>query len=430
MGKKSRRSNRKDRSAGHGKNIPVFLRRLFNLEKEANDNYRNQLYSIAAQKYQEGLQIILQFQDAIFKTACPIDSSGVLEAKATFSLNLIMVEYSRCRYDNVIQIYNDIQMSAENEKVVLSFMCKLHGQLAMLRLDDSKENKERVISLIDTRVSEGMADPAEVAKALEALKMLRNMKEYDAATALGEKLERLSENRDLSTFEHCYSRGFVGLIGDVVDTVIFENSVTHLEQYRVEYHQQKGKVSHNNSLNRVLEACSKIGDVPQKALATRLDAFWMMIAQSHFLCHEVDDKEVSSQLCSNAIEYIETYLETIWHFERHCFTCHQKGTTKEVHLVCSGCRFACYCRLDHQRMTWRKGAIRGMRIGHEILCPLMNAYRKWKLVSKKGNEIASKLRRRFERECMYFLSDGLGLKDKCFEEKDMQKFRSLQNTCK
>ena len=62
-------------------------------------------------------------------------------------------------------------------------------------------------------------------------------------------------------------------------------------------------------------------------------------------------------------------------------------------------------------MTWKKDAIRGMRIGHEILCPLMKAYRKWKLASKKSNERALKLRRRFESECLYFLSDGLGLKD-------------------
>lgn len=43
-----------------------------------------------------------------------------------------------------------------NEKS-LGFNSKLYGQLAMLRLDASNENKERIVSLIDTRISEGMA---------------------------------------------------------------------------------------------------------------------------------------------------------------------------------------------------------------------------------------------------------------------------------
>ena len=125
------------------------------------------------------------------------------------------------------------------------------------------------------------------------------------------------------------------------------------------------------------------------------------------------------------------YLKMLWHFfDRNCFTCHQAGTATEVQLVCSACRLACYCSLDHQRMTWKKDAVQGMRIGHEILCPLMKAYRKWKLVSKKGGERALKVRRRFDRECLYFLSDGLGLKDKCFREEDVQNFLSLQNICK
>ena len=351
------------------------------------------------------------------------NADRVLEAKASFSLNLIMVEYCRWRFDKVIQIYHDVQMSPENEEVLLSFLCKLHCQLAMLRLDGSKENKERVISLIDTRVSKGMADPHEVVKsiALEAVMILRNMKEYDSAIDLGEKLY-------LSTFEN--SREFVGLIGDVGDLITFENAVTHLERYRAEYHRQTGKVSRNNSLDKVLGAYIKIGDEPKEALAPRREAYFMMIAQRDYLCHQVDDKDLFSQLCNNAVRYVETYLETIWHYERHCFTCRQKGTATEVQLVCSGCRVACYCSLDHQRMTWKMDAIGGMRIGHEILCPLMKAYRKWKLASKKGNEKALKLRRRFDGECLYFLSHGLGLKDKCFPEKDVHKYISLQNRCK
>jgi hypothetical protein len=324
----------------------------------------------------------------------------VLEAKASLSLNLIMVEYCRCRFDKVIQIYHDIQMSPEKE-VLLSFLCKLHCQLAMLRLDGSKENKDKVVSLIDNRISKGMADPHEVAKALEALGILRNMKEYDSAIDLGEKLGRMSEKRNITTLE---------------------NAISHLERYRVECYQQIGKDFSNDILFRVHDACNELDDVRKNDRGHRGDAYLMMLAQRDYLCDQVDDKGLSSQLCGKAIKHVETYLETTCDFERHCFTCLQADTATEDQLVCSGCRVACYCSLGHQRMTWKKGAVRGMRIGHEILCPLMKAYRKWKQVSKKGNERAMKLRRRFESDCVHFLSHGLGLKDKCFQETDVHTF--------
>ena len=277
----------------------------------------------------------------------------------------------------------------------------------MLRLDDSKENKDKLISLIDAHISEGMNDTDVFINTLEVVRTLRVLKDYDSAIALGEKLERLRENRERHTSENT-----------IADIVPYENIVSHLERYRVEYHQHTGKVFRNNILVRVQEVFNKLDE----DLLRQRDAFFIMIAQRDYLGHQIDDKELSSQLCGKAIKYVEKYLETICDFERHCFTCLQADTATEVQLVCSGCRVACYCSLGHQRMTWKKGAIRGMRIGHEILCPLMKAYRKWKLVSKKGNERAMKLRRRLDRECLYFLSHGLGLKDKCFQETDVHTF--------
>ena len=60
-----------------------------------------------------------------------------------------------------------------------------------------------------------------------------------------------------------------------------------------------------------------------------------------------------------------------------CYTCGQAVTRDDVQLVCSGCHVACYCSLDHQRMTWKKDTMYGMRIGHKILCPLYKACKKW-----------------------------------------------------
>ncbi|GFH47226.1 predicted protein [Chaetoceros tenuissimus] len=369
------------------------------------------LWSETAHKYRECIEIVQEMQDTILENTGSIDSQ-ILKQKAVYYVGLISVDYSRCSFDDVIQIYNDIQMLPEKEKKVLSlgFMSELYGQLAMLRLDGSKENKRRVVSLIDTRISEKMHDTSMVAKALELVMILRNMKEYDAAIALGEKLERLTENEE---------RAFSEI--SMADMVIFENVVSNLERYRVEYHQQQiGKDFCKYFLDRVQVVFNKFDDVPGEIVLCQRDAYFMTIAQCDFLCHQVDDKELSANLCNSAIDYVERYLERNLYFGRRCFTCNQTGTATEVQLVCSGCRVACYCSLDHQRMTWKKDAVRGMRIGHEILCPLMKAYRKWKLIAnKKGNERALKLRRRLDRECLYFLSHGLGLKGKCFQKKDI-----------
>ncbi|GFH43664.1 predicted protein [Chaetoceros tenuissimus] len=411
MGKKSRRSNRKGHSMGQGKNRPVILDRLLKLDEEVRESKENMLWSKAAHKIRECIEIVQEIQDRILKSTGTIEIY-ILEQKAVCCMDLIRVEYNRYRFDNVLQICNDIQMSPENEKNVLSldFLSKLYGQLALLRLDVSKENKDKIVSFIDTRISERINDTYVVTTALEAVRILRSLKEYDAAIALGEKLERLTENCERVTSDN-----------SIADVVTFVNAVTHLERYRIEYHQQVHKDFSKYFLVLVQELFDKFDDISGKNVICQRDAYFMMIAQREYLCHQIDDKQLSSQLCSNAIEYVETYLERAWHHERHCFTCHEKRTTTEA-LVCSGCRVACYCSLDHQRMTWKKDAIQGMRIGHEILCPLWKAFRKWKLVSKKGNERAMKLRNRLDRECLYFLSHGLGLKGKCFEEKNVHTF--------
>ena len=211
MGKKSRRSNRKGGSSGQGSNcklkyldsnrvvhilltsnlVPIGFRRLMQLEKEvATESYQNNFYSKALHKIREGLAIIQQFQHASLQNTGSIDS-GVFEIKALFIQRLVIVEYRCCRFDKVIQIYN--------EEKLLPFLYKLYGRLAMLRLDASNENKERVVSLIDTRISEGLNDPHEVSTALEVVMTLTNLKEYDAAIALSEKLGRINENKDIAT---------------------------------------------------------------------------------------------------------------------------------------------------------------------------------------------------------------------------------------
>lgn len=94
-----------------------------------------------------------------------------------------------------------------------------------------------------------------------------------------------------------------------------------------------------------------------------------------------------------------------------CQTCGQAVTRNDVQLVCSGCHVACYCSLDHQRMTWKKDAIHGMRIGHEILCPLYKTCRKFASATRNGDvKKQLKMEKRFDRACLKFLTHGLGLK--------------------
>ena len=102
----------------------------------------------------------------------------------------------------------------------------------------------------------------------------------------------------------------------------------------------------------------------------------------------------------------------------YCNTCScaQAATQSEVQFVCSGCRTICYCSREHQRLTWMKDAVQGMRIGHKILCPLMKIYRKWRNAADNNEEKAARLREKLEESCLSFLSHGLRLKNKRFQE--------------
>ena len=98
------------------------------------------------------------------------------------------------------------------------------------------------------------------------------MKEYDTAIALGEKLERLTGNRERDTSENT-----------TADLVTFENVVTHLERYRVEYHQQTDRDFSKYFLVRVTDLFKKFDDISGKRVSCQRDAYFMMIAQCRFL---------------------------------------------------------------------------------------------------------------------------------------------------
>ena len=136
----------------------------------------------------------------------------------------------------------------------------------------------------------------------------------------------------------------------------------------------------------------------------------MLLAQLHYILHHQTPQ---------SIYYVEMYLKRM--FETgldYCNTCSSAhaATQSEVQFVCTGCRTVCYCSREHQRLTWTKDAVQGMRIGHKILCPLMKIYRKWRNAADNNEEKAARLREKLEESCLSFLSHGLRLKNKRFQE--------------
>ncbi|GFH59846.1 predicted protein [Chaetoceros tenuissimus] len=115
---------------------------------------------------------------------------------------------------------------------------------------------------------------------------------------------------------------------------------------------------------------------------------------------------------------VQNRLDTMFSLEANLCFCCEVIVPESSALVCSGCRVACFCSLEHQRSSWKKD-IRGLGIGHKMLCPLLKTYRKYKDAKRtqKGNENEYLLR--FERECEIFFSESLGpreIVDQNYEE--------------
>ena len=200
-------------------------------------------------------------------------------------------------------------------------------------------------------------------------------------------------------------------------------AMTYLEQYRLVFHQKsqirKEVFSTMNSL---------ITSMMEKYQLESFGSpeYMLVLAQWYYLTHPLAvDKSEKEESIISAFTMVELFLTSIVVTDEgltkikqnKCYTCDQAVTPTEVQHVCSGCRVACFCSIDHQRATWKKEAVKGMRIGHDILCPLYKAFRKH--ISQKENKDRdevkeSRIKRRFERECVKFLEYGLGLKNKCF----------------
>lgn len=137
------------------------------------------------------------------------------------------------------------------------------------------------------------------------------------------------------------------------------------------------------------------------------------ISESTLLCNSCQENELSRILGKSLANYVDEILPI--HVTSNSCSCCLAKLPDESALVCSGCRVACFCSLDHQRSSWKKD-MRGLGIGHKMLCPLLKAHRKYNDAKRIQKDNVREYLLRFDRECENFFSKTLGLEDLCFSK--------------
>ncbi|GFH55981.1 predicted protein [Chaetoceros tenuissimus] len=384
MGKKGKRSKQKDAK----KEAEKIIRESNKLLDEAlNDERRERLYSKAANQYREVIQLLDSKKELLVYTR-----DQQLEAY----LSLMNVEYRRQNYKAALDCYHYFMANSRHLSSRYRGFVNLFHQLSMLRLNGQESKIADFINFI--------SQEGEIASLvfIEAIFAFRAHKMYDAAIKLeitcGPLMRKPLESK-------------------------LSLAMTYLEYYRIEFHKRsdirkKDFFTMNSLITSMMEEYPVESNVSAE--------YMLVLAQWYYLTHTLAvDKSKKEKTITSAFSAFGMFLYSIVVPDERCtkikqdkcYTCGQAVTPTEVQYVCSGCRVACYCSIDHQRATWKKEAVSGMRIGHEILCPLYKTFRKH-LFQKESEDIdnAKELRIFFhlERECLKFLEYGLGLKNKCF----------------
>ena len=149
-------------------------------------------------------------------------------------------------------------------------------------------------------------------------------------------------------------------------------AVSYIERYREEYHLRSKKDDYF-LVKKLLDHIRDTYDYHENNTCEL--SFELALAQWQYLCHQLSGEKHKRLFYELSISHIEEIVENEWNFKDQCSTCTQTPTKDEVKYVCSGCRVACYCSIDHQRMNWRKYQICGTCVGHQTFCPVLNAYR-------------------------------------------------------
>ena len=411
MGKKGKRSKKKDawREAEKSESLMIYIlldilnhfrvlyskpnyclsntqlpssviREIDKLMDEAGNNQRNELFSKVANQYRKIIRLLESKKELMVYM-------NIIDRQLDVYYLLLLVEFRRRNIKAVIDCYNNFMAKSRNISTEWRDVVVLFHQLIMLRLSGKECQVSDFIHYIS---EEGMNNPMIY---IEASFALRAHKMYDSAI----QLEMACGSLMQSPFKSKLSL-----------------ALTYLERYRVEFHKRsqmrkKDFSTMNSLITSIIEHPSKSNGGPE---------YILVLAQWYYLTHALAADKIIEMVQIFLYSSILVLDEICNKMKQdHCYTCDQAVTPTEVQYVCSGCRVACYCSIDHQRTTWKKEAVSGMRIGHEILCPLYKAFRKHvfeRTRKDRDEEKESRMKRRFERECLNFLEYGLGLKDKCF----------------
>lgn len=315
----------------------------------------------------------------------------------------MILEYRRRNFSAALDYCNYIMSTSRHICTLHRDVALLFRQLIMLRLNGQECQLSDFIHFISSREGNNIV----IITCSEVIFTFRAHKMYDSAIRL-----------EMTCGSLVWSR---------LDSKL-SLALTYLEQYRVEFHQRSQM--REEDLSTIFSLVYSImRDYP--LANNRSFEYLLVLGQWYYLTHTsfVDEcvrkslNKLAQSMIMESLHFSSPLLPYSCFGKDICYTCGQVVTPTEVQYVCSGCQVACYCSIEHQQMTWKKEAVRGMRIGHEILCPLYKAYRKYTHAKDLNDEEKeARMKRRLKRECRKFLENGLGLKNKCHGKYMVQPF--------
>ena len=296
---------------------------------------------------------------------------------------LIFIEFSKRNYVQIIRLFNEMRQKyisrsftfKSNQHKCAYMEIEIVVQLVNFKLrrnDKEVMNKtvEKFKKMIEYLREEGHDMTQTRANVHDLLVDLRILQEWDLAKSILD-----SHGPPLESPEYA-----------------LEAAVTYTEQLRLD---------------------STLDKEEKKQLLLKVKKLWTRpdFTQNNIMCSLVIAQYqylVSGQTNQNAINCLKGYLENQKHiFKEHCYTCEQKASKESVRMKCGKCKLACYCSRQCQQGSFTIHKDYGVRIGHDVWCPLMRKYRKLRQAS---SEEKKKFFEKFCIGCDDFLADGLGLK--------------------
>ncbi|GFH53854.1 predicted protein [Chaetoceros tenuissimus] len=416
MGKKGKKSRRQQAKKVDTDQIVIdnIMNRVKEYDERAFKSSMKNLYSDAVSSLKEAVQFVEAKEAIIVKAERGIYLFYEYLIKKTYR-RLIATEYNtRRNYEEVIQICNCftskfnyttaikgvVTSSFMEESVILIMM---YRDLALIRVSNDISADSSLFQDVPKYMKDADRDSATMCKE-QIVSCLRATKNFGAAIDMDMKFASI---RDLDEGEEKESAASL--------------AITYIERYRVEFHkhtEEENKLEFSRLSKFIAHTAPKQKQDWDALRYNNTDlrfSHGVALAQWYYLLSKQmkSDEKMWTDLRSQAIYYVLAFIAKKWQMKDNCFYCHQAPTKDEVKLVCGDCRVACYCSIDHQRVSWKKNALDDMCFGHEAICSAMKAYRKWQeAVDVSDTEKEIKMKRRLDRECLGFLAYGLGLQDK------------------